>query len=834
MRTNLVQLKTDHKEDYDKLLPIFIYPTDDQAKSMKDDMDKIIDKCSVVIDRHSMEIHHHEQNKWIDQSYFLIGKANFYKHNYASAEEMFSFVAKKYKKSPRRYQAAEWLSRIYIEEKEYPKANAVLTILEDAKASDLPKGLPAEIAEVRADYFLRQEQYQQALPHLEDAIRLTKDKQLKARLTFILAQTYENLNRNDRAVVTYAQVEKLHPDYDMAFYARIRQALAYDRKLDATKIREMLNKMLKDRKYDEYQDVIYYALAQIEITDHNDQKAIELLVKSTQHGSHPKQKIKSFHALADLYFEYRKYKLAAAYYDSTASKMSKDDPDYNTIKGKADNLGELVAQLDIIDRQDSLLKLAEMDPKERQKKIMRIIADQQAAERARQQAAKENQANPASPFAGGSQPQAYNPNNQWYFYNPTTVASGKADFLKTWGQRKNEDNWRRSDKGSVETAIVNDQRNPSDSTAKVVIAGPDTTAKAFDNYLANVPLTDSSKVSALNKLITALYASVSIYKEKLHDNDNAVETFSRLVENYDTSHYAPEACYQLYRIYYDREQSGSYLGGGFKDNSDYYKNLILTKYPTSDYARIINDPDYLKQLDEKDQKDRVAYEETYTKYTRRQYSDVLTACNTVMSDQPKNAFLPKYYLLKALTIGALGNPDNYEQALRETFGKYPKTEAGDKARELLGIFKKAQKAAQDTLNANKKDLKDSLSSKTTLYTFQPGVNHFYALVIPKDMGDINKVKFGLSNFDQKYDKVPNLRITNSFLDKDHHILIVRTFKDETEAMEYFMAIKDDDNVFKDLDKSKIQSFIISVQNFTTLFRNKDVADYMKFFEKNYK
>ena len=31
----------------------------------------------------------------------------------------------------------------------------------------------------------------------------------------------------------------------------------------------------------------------------------------------------------------------------------------------------------------------------------------------------------------------------WYFYNPTAMSFGFSEFLTRWGNRKNEDNWRR-------------------------------------------------------------------------------------------------------------------------------------------------------------------------------------------------------------------------------------------------------------------------------------------------------------------------------------------------------------------------------------------------------
>ena len=38
---------------------------------------------------------------------------------------------------------------------------------------------------------------------------------------------------------------------------------------------------------------------------------------------------------------------------------------------------------------------------------------------------------------------------QWYFYNPATLSFGLSEFRKTWGKRKLEDDWRRSNKKSL-------------------------------------------------------------------------------------------------------------------------------------------------------------------------------------------------------------------------------------------------------------------------------------------------------------------------------------------------------------------------------------------------
>ncbi len=271
------QLWLNKDDDYLELLPVYVLPSEEEQKALYPQMDEIIDKCSTVIDRHSMEIKKKEHNKWIDENFLLIGIANYYKGKYSTAQEMFSYCAKKYKGQETRFDAALWLARTYIEQKQYNKAMTVLSVVDKDSGKDRPKDFLARYETVYSDLFLRQERFRDAQPHLEDAARLTEDKEMKARLTFILAQVYQELNKSRQAIDTYELVIKQRPDYEMEFYAKISQALAYDRKLDPEKIRNMLWAMAKDEKNEEYYDQIYYALAEIEIANQNIKEGIALL-----------------------------------------------------------------------------------------------------------------------------------------------------------------------------------------------------------------------------------------------------------------------------------------------------------------------------------------------------------------------------------------------------------------------------------------------------------------------------------------------------------------------------------------------------------------------------
>ena len=832
------QLWENKEDDYLELLPVYVLPQEEAVEGISGQMDVIIEKTSRVIDRHSMDIRKTEYNKWIDDNFLLMGQAYFYKGQYATAEEMFDYVTKKYKTGEARFMAAIWLARTYMQQERFGKASTVLSVASEMKGNDRPEEFDAALARVYAALYLQQERYQEAIPHLENAALLTKDKQIKSRMTYILAQVYQLQNESQKAIDTYAKVVDMRPDYEMEFYAKISQALAYNRRLDSGKIKAMLLDMAKDEKNDEYYDQIYYALAEIELEERNDSLGIEYLLLSARKSvNNPKQKGKTYLKLADLHFQQRKYLEAKNYYDSTAAFLPEDYPDYAAIKLKGQSLQALVSNLETIHLQDSLLALANMEPKDREKEIAAMMAEleaqkeQQEQQRLRAIAQMQMQSSQTQANAGSGR--------NWYFYNPATLSSGFQSFKQTWGDRPLEDNWRRKSRRSTGT-FADVAEIAGDSS---VAAVPTETSKTLEEYLAELPQTEAEIKAAHNKIIPALYQVGLIYKERLDDPDNAIEPFLRLTNDYDTSEVALTAYYQLYRIYLNKEQKGGFVGTGFRDNSEYYKNVILGDYPNSEYAKIILDPDYIAGKNARYQQEKEQYEETFKKYNRRQYSDVLVTCNTVIRDEPENNFLAKYYFIKAMTIATQNSPEAYENILREIVTKFPKTEEGEKARELLRLLNEA-KAQQQRQNGQTVQTEDPVqmdpadkpaptAPANSMFEVNPTSDHFFALVFPKEGTASADLKAAVSAYNEANFAGEGLRITNSFIDKDHQILIVRSFSDKETALAYYRAFAQNQDQLKAINEAGYPTFVITTKNFTTLFRNKNTNVYLEFFAQNY-
>lgn len=831
------------QDDFLAILPIYVTPSPEEQKNLYPQMDAVIEKASTAIDRHSLDVKKEgdkkkkEHNKWIDDNFVLLGIANFYKGKYATAQEMFSYTTKKYK-TESRFDAAVWLGRTYIEMGQYNKAFTVLSAVEKESSAEKPKDFDANLETAFADLLMRQKRYKEALPHLENAKTLTREKRMKARIAFIYGQVNKELNKSQEAVDAFKEVVKMKPDYEMEFYALINQALSFDRRMDSQKIEGMLLAMAKDDKYTNYADQIYYALGELEFEVQQIEEAVAYYKTSTRVSiDNNRQKGMSFLRLAKINFDDRNYTAAKNYYDSTSTYLPEDFPNYAGIKATGESLVGLVNDIDIITYNDSIIALADMDEDKRKKKIMRMIADLEAEE-ARKEAEKRDALERSNFAASAPVKGSGSSSKSWYFYNTSAISQGFTEFRRVWGSsRKLEDNWRRSNRTSFIDPDVDDVDNP-DSAATVLGQKPKSSVKSLEEYLASLPLTDASLAEAHRAIVDALYDLGTIYKENLKDDNNAIESFIRITTDYDTTTVALSAYYQLYRIYFEKELAGGFVGTGLRDNSEYWKSIILSDYPNSEFAKLILDPEYVSSKSQRYADEKTVYEETYKKYSRRQYSDALIACNTVIRDEPNNNFLAKYYLVKALANGARKDADAYEATLRELIAKFPDTEEGEKAAELLGELNAVRAKIARELNAPSSPAVETPKPEpspiaSSEFKLENESEHFFSLVFPKTDGDATNIKETIAQFNSEFFKDAKLRITNSFIDKDKQIVIVRSFINKDLAIEYYTTFLANQTVLKDLNAKPYSKFVITTKNFTVLFRNKDTDGYLGFFQSAY-
>jgi hypothetical protein len=151
-----------------------------------------------------------------------------------------------------------------------------------------------------------------------------------------------------------------------------------------------------------------------------------------------------------------------------------------------------------------------------------------------------------------------------------------------------------------------------------------------------------------------------------------------------------------------------------------------------------------------------------------------------------------------------------------------------------GILDKLAKAG-DSAYVSETIANDSPSSSSavSLYEFDPNDIHLYILVVDIMSTNVNAVKIRISDFNQKFYSLDDLTISNMFIDNTHQMITVSNFTDKKEAMNYFKTISNNAYVFSQLEGSDFEDFVISVTNYPTFYRSKDVEMYVNFFDRKY-
>ena len=818
------------KDNFTLVLPMCNYGDETASKMVTPSLDRAIEKGSKTILKHSMVFGGREYVRWIDDAYLMIGKAYFYKQDYFSARRSFSFIMREYENNPIKYDAMLWLARTYIEMDQFEKSEPLLNLVwsDIREEKDVPSSVYEELPVVYADHYLKQQNYDYAIDYLYDVIAGTSKKDIKTRARFILAQIFQEQGDLEEASRLYSEVIKRNPKYEMAFQAKINLARVYESESgDSRTIIKYLTKMLRDDKNADYKDQIYFALAEVAFKDGQDSLGVDYLRLSVARSTNNNyQKSTSALMLADIYFDMPEYELSQAYYDTAVSFLPKDYPNYEDIRNKADKLSALVTNIQVVIREDSLQRLSFMSESQRFRVIDAIIQElreeekrQREAEQFAQSMAAYGQDRTASFAMGGGQPIG---GAQWYFYNTNTLSSGYNEFVRKWGSRKLEDLWRLKNK---KTTTIQD--NPLQEEMDSLIAAGDTAAMlALDPhnreyYLKDIPFTEEELAASNTAIETALYNLGLIYAEGLEDYPNSIASYEDLIDRYPDSKNILRVYYQLYRLYLKIQDNAK---------AQYYRDLIVNDYPDSDYAKIILDPDYYKNVSARESELTELYSRTYLAFERGQYFTVITNADNAMRNYGDTVeLMPKFMYLRAISIGKVDVVDSLASALKDLIRMYPTSEVKPMAQNMLDyIAKDRPELGNQASQAAAGD-----STFTSPYSYDPKTTHLYMLVVKRVAVKLNAMKVRISDHNKNYFSTKELNINSVLLDDNHYLITVGNFPNAAEAMEYLKKTSRDPYVFGDLGTGNYTEALISIKNYPIFYKDKNTKLYEKFFELNY-
>lgn len=843
-----VQLATEegHVDDFNQILDVLRLGDQKAVKANASEMDATIEKCKRVIQRH-------KGSDWVDNSYFVIAQSYFYKGEYYAALDLFKFLVSEYPETEVGYESELWVALCYLQIEKLDNAQAF--IANALNRPELPDDLKTQAHLINAHVKIEMLNYSDAIKSLEKAIPETKGRKYQNRYIFILAQLYQKNANTRKAKEKYEIIENRNMPYEFLFQTRINIAKCSDlrRRSSAEKVIKSFRKLLKDDNNIDYFDQIYYEIAKVYQVMGEEALAVESYKQSAYFSKQNlNQKANTYLALGDIYFSNKEYVSAGAYYDSCANVIPNTHPQYSEIKNQQQVLTQLIDNLNTIKVQDSLQTIAKMTPEGIEKKIDEVIAyEKKLAEEAKareelQKRREEIEKERGESSLDESQMRGTG-SGDWYFYNSRAIGSGHTKFVSKWGNRKLEDDWRRSRKVSTgfnemeeDTSFTEESIDSAKEETIFTEEIPIDLEKVEKNklkYYQDLPFLPAQQKASDAKIVEALYGNGVIYYEKLANYPLSQESFEELLKRFAENKFELSAKYYLYKLH---QLSGDTL------KAAELKNYILTEHPTSEYAMLLSGNTKFAKNDKVNPELEKYYKSVYQEFQSGNCQSVNSMSTKADTLFASNYLKPNFDFLRTVCNGRSGPRPEFISSLQALITTYPGHSVSKDAQNIIRYYgqqdAEKEKAKQDSVKRVQDSLKKYASPKNvekfneTLdipYVYTEDGQFIYLVVVDLESVKPREINQKFSDFNFKYHRGKDLSVQSYVLNKEEHVIAIMGIKDIRTAVGYHKGLVTDDEFIRTNALDGARMSFISRNNFKLLIKAKSENEYMQFFELNY-
>jgi len=704
----ILELKSQYQDNFWDVLPIErmqvkkenILPGDTPPNP---NFERAETKATKAIQKHSMNIGGSEKNYQMDEAHLLLGKSRYYDQRFVPALEAFNYILYKHSNSNKINEAKIWREKTNMRlENDAIAVENLRKLFKEIKYKDQ---IFADANATLTQAFLNLGEKDSAVARLKLAKEFTKSKEEKSRYGFILGQLYENLGYKDSAFAAYQTVidMKRKAAKQYVIHSHIRQASLNDfENGDTLAFLTKYRKLLKDRENRPYLNFLNHKMGLFYDKNKNDSLAMKYYNISLNSKVVDKYLVASnYRNLADIYFKKAKYVVAGKYYDSTLVQLEPRSREHRFIEKKRENLVDVIKYEGIASRNDSILKVYAMSDsdkiayydayitklkKEEEKRLLNEKIAQEKGESVDKDSGgvdkngrdvKKEDAKQAGRPPRPSAPDANfasSGSSNFYFYNSTTVAKGKLDFKKKWGDRAYAENWRIS-QNKTNKVETEDEEDEEDKENKEKLdkekKSKEEEKYTADFYIKQLP-TDQKVIDSIGKERNFAYFQLGvIYKEKFKEYKLAVAKLETLLTNKPEERLVLPTMYNLFKLYELLD----------KDKALAMKNRIINEFPDSRYAQILGNANGAGNL--LTDTPEANYDKILKQYNSGDIKGSLANLSIAIDQYNGEEIVPKFELLKANNLGRLKGLGEYRKTLNFVALNYPNSTEGKFAEELL-------------------------------------------------------------------------------------------------------------------------------------------------------
>ena len=661
IRSGIVAEVLSHQPNFWDQLPVEPFPLIDLfSLEVKENpsFTRAEEKAVIAVQKHSMLIGDQQRNTQIDEAYMLLGKARFYNGRYLQALDAFNYVIDQLPNANSRRNAQIWKAKVFLQLLQEQRAAAIFLELIDQ--NELTVTEYVEVSAHLAKAYIALNQPEKATKPLYNAAAGVKDKALQARYYYLLGQLHDNLEHKDSAALAYQSVINLNRRIPRIFWIHAKLNQLNTNQLDLESTQKAYKKLTKNEENKKYLDKIHFSHASYSLS-HFDTIAAKNLINASLRTNTKDKMLKglAYETMGEVFFDENQFVTAGAYLDSTLNVLEPKTRRFRKITRKRNKLNDIIKYETNRQTSDSLLALMTKTPEEQASIFTRYIADLKVADslQQQQQQQKQQQSTANTSFF----------DSEFYFYNSAMRSRGESEFFRIWGNISKTDNWRYANQQAATETIVDTATETEQKIEKAVEVAP---RYMLETYINQIPPPEA-RDSLAQVRNTAYFDAGLAYKEQFAAYLQAKDRLLTLL-SFDSDYTLPS----LYHLYQIEEETG-----GAKALT--YKNQIISDYPNSQYAAILQNPEAAEGA-------LARFEERYTlleeRFKAQAFEEVIDqSFDAILSLQDEN-LRSRFSLLRAHAIGRLDGIAAYERALSEVALAFPNQKAGEEAsRRLLEV-----------------------------------------------------------------------------------------------------------------------------------------------------
>ncbi len=646
----------ERKEDYKSILPIIPKVDSTFGQQHASDIDQVIKKASLVIDRH-------QNSNYIDDAYTLIGWGRYIKKDYKNALETFKFV-NSIDNDPRSQSTSLiHLYQIYIHQHDFVSAEKVGEFIQSL---DLNQSQKNNYLLSRAFYHQSKNEIIPTIALLEETLPSLSSGEEKARLYFILGQLFESQGKNKLALENYAACKKSKASYELQFNA----TLAVHKLNNAP---EELEKMIREPKNQDHVPALYSALGEIYFKNKDFEKAKDYWTKG---GKSAGDRGELYLQLANLFAQQlKRFDEAAKYYDSAATYLSPNHPSYSATQKLKSTWSTYLQLSKTVGQQDSLLNLSQMS-------LADLSELYQKKQKRQQRKADFLQSKTMAAVSNVVYTRrAPSPEQQsFYFHNDQARMQGQQEFTNKWGPRTLEDFWNRKNKNNnLTNRIVDLTQNTTNTSTENTKVNSNNPAQidSLQIWLNTIPKSVEQIAQVKKRQEDALFELGKFVRLELGEKEEASKLLKKLLTNFPTTSHEAEALYLLYL-------------STVKDSPEQknYRSVLFDRFPTAYFKQLILKIENGSLTESNELAAQKAYELAYAQFKATNYSEASRQCQQILQQFPGSNLEDKVVFLKALCYGGLKEYTSYQDNLKNFIQAFPKSPLTTEAEALLKAYTK--------------------------------------------------------------------------------------------------------------------------------------------------